>query len=122
MRKLYYDFLIDGKPILVPDEGVSIHVEAMEAEDSGKDESGFMHRFLLREKVHTFGLSYSLLTREEYQYMESLFAGKVNFQVKYRGIDDRPGELMAYRTGHSVSLYDAKRGIYREMQFELQEC
>ena len=44
MRKKTDLFLIDGQPMLAPDENVEISVEDIDASDSGRDESGVMHR------------------------------------------------------------------------------
>ena len=65
-------YLIDGKPVLVPDEGVSESYEDLDSDASGRDQSGIMHRSLIREKVGTWGFNYASLTAEEWKYMESL--------------------------------------------------
>ena len=122
MRKLYYDFLIDGKPVLMPDEGLSIGVSDMETEDSGTDESGVMHRFLLREKVRSFGLAYDTLNLEEYRYMRSLVQGKTTFGVKYRDPDGQLTELTAYCTGYSIALHNARLGLFKGLKLEILEC
>ena len=122
MRKLYYDFLIDGKPVLMPDEGLSIGVSDMETEDSGTDESGVMHRFLLREKVRSFGLVYDTLNLEEYRYMRSLVQGKTTFGVKYRDPDGQLAELTAYCTGYSIALQNARLGLFKGLKLEILEC
>ena len=61
-------YLIDGKPVLVPDEGVSESYEDLDSDASGRDQSGIMHRSLIREKVGTWGFSYASLTAEEWKY------------------------------------------------------
>lgn len=122
MRKPYYDFLIDGKPILMPDEGVSISASDMETEDSGTDESGVLHRFLLREKVRSFGLAYDTLTLEEYRYMRALIRGKTSFEVKYRDPDGQLAELTAYCSGYSLSLHNARLGLFKGLKLEIMEC
>ena len=43
-------YLIDGKPVLVPDEGVSESYEDLDSDASGRDQSGIMHRSLIRER------------------------------------------------------------------------
>ena len=122
MRKPYYDFLIDGKPVLMPDEGISITAADMEAEDSGTDESGVLHRFLLREKVLGFSLSYDVLTHEEYRYMRSLVAGKSSFRVKYRDPDGKQLQLTAYCSGYSLALHNVRLGLYKGLKLDIQEC
>ena len=82
MREFYNDFLIDDKPILAPDAGVELKLTDLDSQDSGRDESGVMHRIVLRKGVRTWDFSYSALTAEEYQYMLSLFENKVQFRVR----------------------------------------
>jgi len=122
MRLFDYDFQIDNKPILMPDEGVEISMSDLDAEDSGRDESGVMHRQVVREKVITFGLTYAVLTREEYQYMESLFAGKPTFTVECLDLNGRVAEITAYCSKMSVSLHNVKTGIYKKLKFSIIEC
>ena len=122
MRKPYYDFLIDGKPVLMPDEGVSISASDMEAEDSGTDESGVLHRFLLLEKVLSFSLSYDTLTHEEYRYTRALIQGKSSFGVKYRDPDGKQIKLTAYCSGYSLALHNVRLGLYKGLKFDIQEC
>ena len=122
MRKPYYDFLIDGKPVLMPDEGVSISVSDMETEDSGTDESGVLHRFLLREKVLSVSLSYDVLTHEEYRYMRGLVQGKTTFTVTYRDPDGQRAQKVAYCAGYSLSLHNVRLGLYKGLKIDIQEC
>ena len=44
-------FLLDGKPIVAPDEDVEMSFEDLDSAQSGRDESGFMHRIRVREKT-----------------------------------------------------------------------
>ena len=58
-------FTVNGKPMLVPDQEVTVNYEDLDASDSGRDESGVMHRFVVRYKVASWSFSYSHLTEEE---------------------------------------------------------
>jgi len=123
MRNFYFDFQIDGKPILVPDEGVEISLADLDAEDSGRDESGFMHRVVLRKGVKTFGLTYKSLSREEYLYMCSLImSDSGSFQVKYLDLSGQMVSATAYCSKHSISLYNARTGLYKSLKFNIIEC
>lgn len=122
MRQLDYDFQIDSQPILMPDEGVEISLNDLDSEDSGRDESGIMHRQIVREKVLTATLNYEVLTREEYQYMLSIFAGKPEFTVKYLDMDGQEAEKRAYCSKISVSLHNIKTGLYKKLKFSIVEC
>lgn len=122
MLNFYYDLQIDKKPILVPDCDIAVECTDLDDADSGRDESGVMHRIVLREGVKSVQLSYAFLTAEEYQYMESLFKGKPEFAVEYRDAEGLPQQFTAYRSKHSIVIHDAKRGIVKNYKFSLIEC
>ena len=69
VRKTTELFLINGKPLLVPDEEVGFQYEDLDAADAGRDESGFMHRIMVRNKVGSWSFSYEYLTEEEKNYI-----------------------------------------------------
>ena len=58
-------FLIDGQPVLAPDAGLTLGLEDIESTDSGRDESGALHRFVVRQGVEYWDFSYSRLTAAE---------------------------------------------------------
>lgn len=122
MRAFYYDFQIDKKPILMPDEDVQMELSDLDSSESGRDESGIMHRIVLRRKVKTWALPYAVLTREEYRYMESLFEGKDEFTVDYLDKDGKPAQCVAYRSKHSLTIHNARLGIYKNYKFNIIEC
>lgn len=121
-RALWYDFLIDGNPILVPDEEIQISKEDLDGEDSGRDESGYMHRIRLREGVRSIPLSYWSVNHAEYKYMESLFSGKPEFTVRYKDPDGNEQTFTAYRSKHSITLRNHRTGDYRNYSFNVIEC
>lgn len=122
MREFYNDFLIDDKPILAPDAGVELKLTDLDSQDSGRDESGVMHRIVLRKGVRTWDFSYSALTVEEYRYMLSLFENKVQFRVRFRNLWGQEESVDAYNSNHSILLYDLRRGIYKNLKFTVVEC
>lgn len=122
MRKFYDDFLIDDKPILVPDAGVELKLTDLDAQDSGRDESGVMHRIVLRKGVRTWEFAYSALTVEEYRYMLSLFENKAQFKVRFRNVFGKEACAYAYNSNHSILLYDLRRGICKNLKFTIIEC
>ncbi len=122
MRKFYYDIQIDNEPILVPDADVKIEYTDLDSEESGRDESGVMHRIVLRRDVKTWALNYASLTQKEYRYMESLFAGKDHFEIKYRDKDGNPASCMAYRSKHGIVVHNTRLGIYKNYAFNIIEC
>ena len=124
MRKTTDLFLIDGQPMLIPDENVEISLEDIDASDSGRDESGVMHRFVVRQGVGKWTFSYACLTQEEYAYMESLFAGKGTFQFSYPDCADggQSKEITAYRSKHGILWQSAATGQFRNYQFSVIGC
>ena len=122
MRKYDFEFLIDGQPILVSDEDVTISYEDLDSEESGRDESGVMHRVVMREGVKKIPLSYAFLNREEYLYMESLFKGKSSLQVDCRDELGSPMRFTAYRSKHSITISNIKTGAHKNYSFSIVEC
>ena len=122
MRSLYYDLQIDGQPVPVPDADLSVEVLDREAEDSGYDESGVLHRFLVRRQVRSITLLYDVINREEYRYLCALVGGKDTFLVQYRDADGQPSELIGYCTGLQTALHNAKQGIYKGLKLVIREC
>ena len=117
MRSFDEVFLVDGSPILTPDEGVELRFQDLDAASAGRDEGGFMHRFVVRSRVRSWSFTYSLLTGEELAYLRSLFAGKATFRFAFDG-----GETTAYCSGEEVRLYDRNRGVYKGLKFDVIEC
>ncbi len=124
MRKLTELFLIDGKPMLAPDADVEVSREDIDASDSGRDESAFMHRIVVRRDVGKWSFSYAYLSGEEYSYMESLFAGKSHFQFSYPDYTDlsKMTVTTAYRSKHGILWHSAPGGQLRNYQFSIIEC
>ncbi len=122
MRNYDYDYQIDKNPMLVPDAGVEISFSDLDGEDSGRDEAGFMHRTVLRERVRTWSFSYAVLTAEEYRYLDALFRGKPTFTFAFRGLDGHPTECQAYCSKGSITLYNQRTGLYKNMKFNIIEC
>ena len=122
MRSLFYDFQIDGKPILAPDCNITVELQDLHDADTGRDEAGYMHIIIVRHKVKTVPLSYAVLSAEEYLYMESLFDGKATFLVEYRGLDGELRSFTGYRSKHSITIHNARTGQYKNYKFNIIEC
>lgn len=122
MRAYDTDFQVDGVPLLAPDAGVELGFTDLDAADAGRDESGVMHRIVVREKVRSFGFSYAWLTGEEFRYLQSLFAGKPTFTFTYRAENDRAASCTAYCSNFSAGLYNRRLGLYRDMKFNIIAC
>ena len=118
------DFLIDGQPMLTPDADMDMSFEDLDGASAGRDESGVMHRNILRHKVGKWEFCYSSLTRAQYAYMESLFEGKAYFQFTYPSLADA-GEtktVTAYRASFSIGWHNMQNGLFRNYKFSIIEC
>lgn len=115
-------FLVDGQPMLVPDGDMAISAEDIVSADSGRDESGALHRFGVRQGLGSWLFSYTRLTREEYGYMESLFGGKDTFRFTYPAPNGTAQTVTAYRSKHDILLHCAATGLYRNYQFRITAC
>lgn len=122
MRDYDFDFQVDGQPILVPDAGVAVKKTELLAADSGRDESGFFHRRLLRQRMRQWDISYGAVDGQEYRYLQSLFAGKESFLFSFRGEDGQPQTARCYCGGSTASLCDSTRSVYKNLKFSVVEC
>ncbi len=110
-------FLIDDMPMPVPDEDVEVRYEDIDAAAAGRDESGVMHRMPVRQNVGSWGFTYSVLTQEEKDYLDGLFAGKATFKFTVSG-----EVKTCYRSGVTVSWQNARTGLWRGCGFTIIEC
>ncbi len=122
MRSYDYDYQINGVPMLAADAGVEIQFADVNTPDSGRDEMGYFHRLVLREKLRTWRFTYRNLTQEEYRYLDSLFRGKNIFRFSSPAFDGSVANCMAYCDSGSITLYDRQRGFYKNLTFAIVEC
>lgn len=123
MREQTEIFKINGNPVLVPDD-VSVNYEDLISSDSGRDESGVMHRIALRKNMATWKLSYSYLSEEEKQYMESLFPDSATFEFGYPSRTDAAVTELAecYRNKYGVTWKNAKTGLWSGYSITIVQC
>ena len=123
MREKTELFKINGLSLLVPDAGVSMGYEDLDASSSGRDEAGFMHRTVVRYKVPYWDFSYSALTEEERRYMESLFPDAPTFTFTHPGrLDGAAEETECYRSKYSISWQNARTGLWNGYGFRIIAC
>jgi hypothetical protein len=116
------DFKIDGVAIVAPDAEVAVSRKDIEAADTGKDESGVLHRFLLRSKVRSWSFKYTHLTQEEYNYMENLLIGKESFTFSFPTSTGATSSCTAYCPSAAVAIRNIKSGMYSSYSFDIVEC
>lgn len=117
-------YKINGQPMLIPDADVEMSFEDIDSADAGRDESGFMHRILVRSKVGSWNFCYSYLTRQEYSYLLSILpeGGTFSFTHPDPGDDSRPRTVRAYLSRYGISWHNARTGQYRNLKFSIIEC
>ncbi len=123
MRSMTYLYQINGNPMPAPDE-VSVTYTDLDSQDSGRDESGYMHRIVLRHKVGTWAFTYSSLTEEEKRYMERLFSSSTTFTFTHpdRVQMDKAVETNAYRSSYGIAWKNARTGLWKNYKFNIIEC
>lgn len=124
MRPTTEFFKINGKPLLVPDAEVSVRYEDLDASDSGRDESGWLHRSVVRYKVPSWEFSYAHLTEEEKRYMERLFPEAPSFIFTHpdRVDTSQRAETECYRSQYGISWRNARTGLWRGYSFRIIAC
>ena len=113
--------MIDDNPMLDPDVGVKLDFSDLLSNASGRDEGGFVHNFMIRNDVRTWSFSYSWLTAEEYAYIRSLLRGKHNFSFTFKDESGEAHTVAAYCQKKTVSWWSARRGLYKDLQFDIIE-
>lgn len=110
--------------MLVPDTEVTVSFSDLDASDSGRDEGGFMHRIVVRYKVGSWKFTYSYLTEEERQYMESLFPDGASFLFQHPSHRDSGvmEETRCYRSKYDISWKNARTGLWSGYGFSIIEC
>ena len=117
-------FTVNGKPMPAPDAEVGFSYEDLDAGSAGRDESGYMHRVTVRQKVGSWSFTYSYLTEEEKRYLEELFGGDAVFTFTHPDRVDA-GKIVsckAYRSKYGVSWKNARRGLWCNYSFHIIEC
>lgn len=117
-------FQINGIPMLVPDAEVAVSFSDLDASDAGRDESGFMHRIVVRHKVGSWKFTYAHLTEEEKQYMENLFSEDATFLFRHPSRENAriSEQTLCYRSKYDISWKNARTGLWSGYGFSIIEC
>ena len=107
-RKRLDTLLINGKPLPCPDADVAISENDLDSDDTGRDESGYMHRLRLRPAVKTWEFPYKFL---------SAAVSDPTFSVDFWGV-----QTTAYCSNNSANLRNVVTGDYRDFTLKIIEC
>jgi len=122
--KLTELFQVEGKPLLLPDAGVEFSYEDIDSADAGRDQSGVMHRQMVRCKVGKWTFRYDFLTEQQRQYLEALFPDTATFAFTHPDRHDaqKPVTKRCYRSKVSMSWYNARLALWRNYSFSIIQC
>ena len=117
-------FRVNGKPMFAPDADVAVTYADLDGEDSGRDESGVMHRIVVRYKMGTWSFEYASITEEEKRYMEELFGEIPDFEFTHpdRIRSDKVVTTRAYRSNYGITWRNLRTGQHRNYKFNIIEC
>lgn len=117
-------YKIDGKPMPVPDEGIEMSFEDLDDAQSGRDESGFMHRIVVRSKVGVWNFNYSHLTQQEYAYLLSILPTGGSFTFTHPSQEDSTvsRDTTAYLSKYGIVWHSARTNTYRNLKFSIIQC
>ena len=118
----FEEYQVDGRALPAPDADVEISFSDLDDGDAGRDESGVMHRIVVRRRVGSWTFQYSTLTEETYRYIRGLFAGKDTFTFTYRRPEGTMRAVTAYCSGDSITYHNARLGLYKNLKFSIIEC
>lgn len=124
MRQKVDFYQVDGQPMPAPDEEPEFSFSDLDASDSGRDESGVMHRIVVREKVGTWSFSYAHLSDEDLAYLRNLFAGKAQFTFTHPvfGSSNATESCTAYMSQCSALWKNQRTGQWRNFKFNIIQC
>ena len=124
MRQKVDFYQVDGQPMPAPDEEPEFSFSDLDASDSGRDESGVMHRIVVREKVGTWSFSYAHLSDEDLAYLRNLFAGKAQFTFTHPFFDGTAATetCTAYMSQYSAVWKNQRTGQWRNFKFNIIQC
>lgn len=124
MRQKVDFYQVDGQPMPAPDEEPEFSFSDLDASDSGRDESGVMHRIVVREKVGTWSFSYAHLSDEDLAYLRNLFAGKAQFTFTHPvfGSSNATETCTAYMSQYSAVWKNQRTGQWRNFKFNIIQC
>ena len=116
------DFTIDGSPMLGTAEEQELSFSDLDSSDSGRDEAGYMHRDVVREKVGTWSFNYPFLDKEDYHYLRTLLQGKSSFTFGYLDEDGTRRTTTAYCSKYGIVVKNRTAGTYKNLKFNIIEC
>ena len=91
-------FQIDGKSLYAPDCDIEPSYSDLDSSDSGRDEAGYMHREVVREKVATW------------------------FTHPKAGSSTETETTTCYCSKYGIAWHNAKTKQWKNLKFNIIEC
>jgi hypothetical protein len=116
-------FTVNGQPMLAPDGSVAVSYSDIDGADAGRDQNGVLHRSVVRYKVAAWEFTYTNLTQEEKDYLESLFPDAPTFLFGHPH-RTQPGvqeTTVCYRSQYGIHWRSAVTGLWSELRFSVIE-
>lgn len=117
----YTGWKVDGVELPTPNADVMCSESDLDAEGSGRDELGYMHRIVARHRVKKWSFSYATINEEKYQIIKDAFDGKPDFLLEFFEEGEKISETRAYSSGIRYSLHNIIKKIYKGVSFDLIE-
>lgn len=116
-------FKIDGLPMVAPDQDMPFSYEDIDSADTGRDETGRMHRDVVLFKVGKWAFTYTDISKADYIYMEGLFANKPSFQfTRPKRTDPASSETTeCYRSKYSMVSHNLLKQKWTTYSFDIIE-
>lgn len=110
-------YQINGKSLPAPDAGLEMSFEDIDGPSAGRDESGYMHRDVVRRKVGVWNFRYSHMDRQTWQYLMEVMptGGSFTFTAPEKTCN-------AYLSAYAAAYESVVTGRYRDVKFSIIEC
>lgn len=114
-------WMVNSNPIYIPDADISITHSHLASEDSGRDESGYMHIHWLRRDILKVGIKYALMTGDELEHLRNLMQGQ-EFQFTFPN-ENSTKTIHGYSGEITGTLYTRFNGvdIYKDVAVNVVE-
>ena len=110
-------YLIDGKALPEANGGVKLRFSDLESGETGLDESGFLHRVVLRRGLRSWEFAYRELTPTAYGALLALLPQKDSFLLQCQ-----EGQILCWLESLTAARRDSLQGPVYQLCFTLKEC
>ena len=116
-------FKVNNVSMFAPDEDIDMSYEDIDSADTGRDETGTMHRIVVRYKVGKWSFNYKTIDEDDFIAMEDLFPDEGTFMFTHpsRRDPNTPETTECYRSKYSITWKNARKHIWRNYKFNIIE-